>query len=285
MRERWTEMLGRCAAARGVLVAGLLVGLPVYGLAGQAGVAQTPVVQEPTYEPQEGQEGKDVVWVPTPEALVQAMLDIAKVTAADRVIDLGSGDGRTVIAAAKRGATAHGIEYNPEMVALAQRNAAAAGVTARATFEKADLFESDLSKASVISMFLLPSINLELRPKLLDLKPGIRIVSNTFTMEAWEPDDRATVDDDCMSWCTALLWIVPAKVAGTWTMEDATLTLTQEFQMVSGTLGDAAVADGRLRGDELTFTVGDTSYTARVSGDTMHGTAGSGAWKASRQRP
>ena len=285
MTDRRLEMVGGWAAARVLVVAGVLVALPVHALAGQAGVAQTPVAQEPAYEPQEGQEGKDVVWVPTPEALVQAMLDIANVTAADRVIDLGSGDGRTVIAAAKRGATAHGIEYNPDMVALAQRNAAEAGVTARATFEKADLFESDLSKATVITMFLLPSINLELRPKLLDLQPGIRIVSNTFTMEAWEPDDRTTVEDDCMSWCTALLWIVPAKVAGTWKMGDATLTLTQEFQMVSGTLGGETVADGRLRGDELTFRVGATTYVARVSGDTMQGVTGSQAWTASRDQP
>ncbi len=285
MTDRRLEMVGRWAAARCMVVAGVLMVLPVYGHAGQARAAQTPVAQEPAYEPQEGQEGKDVVWVPTPEALVQAMLDIAKVTAADRVIDLGSGDGRTVIAAAKRGATAHGIEYNPDMVALAQRNAVAAGVTARATFEKADLFESDLSRATVITMFLLPSINLELRPRLLDLQPGIRIVSNTFTMEAWEPDDRTTVDDDCMSWCTALLWIVPAKVSGTWKLGDDTLTLTQEFQMVSGTLGDAPVTDGRLRGDQLTFRVGETAHTARVSGDTMEGTAGSHSWTASRQQP
>lgn len=278
MTNRRSENVVRGALA--MVVTALLVAPPSTV---QAGQAQTPVQTPPApYEPQEGQEGKDVVWVPTPEALVQAMLDIAKVTAADRVIDLGSGDGRTVIAAAKRGATAHGIEYNPDMVALAQHNAAAAGVTARATFEKADLFESDLSRATVITMFLLPSINLELRPKLLDLKPGTRLVSNTFTMEAWEPDDRVTVGEGCSSWCTALLWIVPAKVAGTWQLGRETLTLTQEFQMVSGTLGTAALTEGRLRGDQITFRVGEATYEGQVSGDTITGTAGGTRFSATR---
>jgi SAM-dependent methyltransferase len=239
--------------------------------------AQAPQAPAEPYVPQEGQEGKDVVWVPTPQALVERMLDIANVSPDDYLIDLGSGDGRTVITAAKRGLRAHGIEYNPDMVALARHRAAEAGVADRATFEEADLFEADLSKASVITMFLLPSINLELRPKLLELKPGTRIVSNTFTMEAWEPDERSTVEDDCTSWCTALLWIVPAKVAGTWRVGDQTLTLTQEFQMVSGTLGDVAIADGRLRGDVLTFTAGGRVYEGRVEGDAIVGTAGGSA--------
>src|SRR5512134_4066794 len=140
-----------------------------------------------TYEPTVGQEGKDVVWVPTPQALVDKMLDMAKVTPNDFVMDLGSGDGRTVITAAKRGATAMGIEYNPDMVTLSQKNAADAGVSAKATFVKADLFEQDLSKPTVITMFLLPSINMKLRPKILDLRPGTRIVTNSFTMEDWQP--------------------------------------------------------------------------------------------------
>ena len=166
------------------------------------------------FQPSVGQPGKDVVWVPTPQALVDKMLDMAKVTAADYVIDLGSGDGRTVITAAKRGARAQGIEYNPDMVALSQKNAAAAGMTSRATFAKADLFESDFSQATVITMFLLPDINLRLRPKILDLKPGTRIVSNTFTMEDWQADQTATIAGDCITWCTALFWVVPAKVQG-----------------------------------------------------------------------
>src|SRR5207247_6551650 len=188
------------------------------------------------YEQHVGQEGKDVIWVPTPQALVDKMLDMAKVTPKDYVIDLGSGDGRTVITAAKRGTRAHGIEYNPDMVELSKRNAANERVGDKATFVKADLFESDFSKATVISMFLLPSINLQLRPKILDLKPGTRVVSNTFTMEDWQPDEKATIEP-CTQWCTALLWIVPAKVDGTWRTPQGDLTLKQQFQVVSGTLG------------------------------------------------
>src|SRR5690349_14708089 len=148
--------------------------------------------EESAYQPSVGQEGKDVVWVPTPQALVDKMLDMAKVTPKDYVIDLGSGDGRTVITAAKRGAKALGIEYNPEMVELSKRNAAKEGVSDKASFMKADLFESDFSQAQVITMFLLPSINMKLRPKILNLKPGTRIVSNTFDMEDWKPDEDAT---------------------------------------------------------------------------------------------
>ena len=143
------------------------------------------------YEPQVGQEGKDVIWVPTPQALVDKMLDMAKVTPKDYVIDLGSGDGRTVITAAKRGSKALGIEYNPDMVELSKRTAAKEGVSDKASFVKADLFESDFSQAQVITMFLLSSINLKLRPKILDLKPGTRIVSNTFDMGDWKPDQTA----------------------------------------------------------------------------------------------
>ena len=183
--------------------------------------------QQPSrdYQPQVGQQGKDVIWVPTPQALVDKMLDMAKVTPQDFVMDLGSGDGRTVITAAKRGARALGIEYNPNMVELSQKNAAAAGVTARATFQNADLFETDLSKAQVITMFLLPSINMKLRPKILDLRPGTRIVSNTFTMEDWEADETQRIEQDCTSWCTALLWIVPAKVGGNWRVGENQLVL------------------------------------------------------------
>ena len=167
--------------------------------------------QTKPFEPTVGQAGKDVVWVPTPQALVEKMLDLAKVTPQDFVMDLGSGDGRTVITAAKRGASAQGIEYNPDMVDLSKKNAEAAGVSDKATFTKADLFETDFSKAQVVTMFLLPSINMRLRPTILKMKPGTRIVSNTFTMEDWEPDETETIGGDCVSWCTAHLWIVPAQ--------------------------------------------------------------------------
>ena len=257
-----------------LMIAAALAAAPAHG---QATATQKP------FEPQVGQAGKDVVWVPTSQALVDKMLDMAKVTPQDFVMDLGSGDGRTVITAAKRGARAQGIEYNPDMVELSKKNAAAAGVTARATFEKADLFETDFSKAQVITMFLLPSINMKLRPKLLDLKPGTRIVSNTFTMEDWEADETETISGDCSNWCTALLWIVPAKVEGTWQLGNHPLTLTQKFQMVSGTFGSQPIS-GRLRGDEITFTVGNQKYTGRVDGNMIKGTiAGGAAFTATRK--
>jgi hypothetical protein len=241
------------------------------------------------YEPRVGQEGKDVVWVPTPQAVVNKMLDMAKVTAKDHVIDLGSGDGRTVITAAKRGAKAHGIEYNPDMVELSKRNAAKEGVSDKASFAKADLFESDFSQATVITMFLLPDINLKLRPKILDLKPGTRIVSNSFTMGEWTADETATVGEDCASYCTALLWIVPAKVSGSWQMPQGELTVKQNFQMISGTFrsGNSATAitDGKVRGDQISFSAGGAQYTGRVNGNVIEGTAkggNNGKWSATR---
>lgn len=237
------------------------------------------------YEPQVGQEGKDVVWVPTPQALVDKMLDMAKVTAKDYVIDLGSGDGRTVITAAKRGAKAHGIEYNPDMVELAKRNAAKEGVNDKATFAKADLFESDLSQAQVITMFLLSSINMKLRPKILDLKPGTRIVSNTFDMGEWKPDETGRADN-CNNYCTAYLWIVPAKAGGSWKLPNGELTLKQTFQMISGTLKSGNVVapvSGKLNGDQISFSAGEAQYTGRVNGNSMEGTLKSGGnWSAKR---
>jgi hypothetical protein len=252
--------------------------------------AQAQQGQKEPFKPEVGQPGKDVVWVPTPQVLVDKMLDMAKVTPKDFVMDLGSGDGRTVITAAKRGARAVGIEYNPNMVELSRANAAKEGVTDKATFMKADLFESDLSQATVITMFLLPEINLKLRPKILDLKPGTRIVSNSFTMEDWEPDQTETVSEGCTRWCTALFWFVPAKVQGTWRLPQGQLELTQTFQKFSGTLRvgatDTPISDGRLRGDQITFTAGGAEYGGRVNGNTIEGTvktaSGSSAWKATR---
>jgi len=243
--------------------------------------------QSGTFVPQVGQAGKDVVWVPTPQALVEKMLDMAKVTPQDFLMDLGSGDGRTVITAAKRGLRAQGIEYNPDMVALSQANAKKEGVADRATFTKADIFETDFTKAQVITLFLLPSLNMKLRPTILNMRPGTRIVSNSFTMEDWQADETETVTGDCTSWCTAYLWIVPAKVDGAWQLGNAgTLTLKQNFQMVSGTLGSAAISAGRLKGDDITFTVGNTVYTGKVNGTGMSGTSkggASGSWTASKK--
>ena len=240
--------------------------------------------EQKPFEPQVGQPGKDVVWVPTPQALVDKMLDMAKLTPQDFHMDLGSGDGRTVITAAKRGARSTGIEYNPDMVTLSQANAKKEGVSDRATFVRADLFETDFSKANVITLFLLPSLNMKLRPTLLSMRPGTRVVSNTFTMEDWTPDETATVGDDCVSWCTALLWIVPAKVEGTWDVPGAgAMTLYQQFQMVTGSLGSAKIADGRLRGDEITFTASGAKYTGKVNGNTITGTVNGKPFTATKK--
>jgi len=239
------------------------------------------------YQPQVGQEGKDVIWVPTPQSLVNRMLDIGKVTSRDYLIDLGSGDGRTVITAAKRGAKALGIEYNPDMVELSKRNAAKEGVSDKASFIKADLFESDFSQATVITMFLLPDINLRLRPKILDLKPGTRIVSNSFTMGEWKADDTVDAKDSCVSYCTAYLWIVPAKVEGTWRLPAGELTLKQSFQMISGALksgnNSTPIANGKLNGDQITFNAAGALYTGKINGDVMEGSVSTGGnWKATR---
>jgi precorrin-6B methylase 2 len=249
------------------------------------GLAQAQPAKE--YEPSVGQEGKDVVWVPTPQELVDKMLDMAKVTPKDYVIDLGSGDGRTVITAAKRGSKALGIEYNPDMVELSKRNAAKEGVGDKANFVKADLFESDFSQAQVITMFLLPSINIKLRPKILNLKPGTRIVSNSFDMEDWKADETATASG-CDHWCTAHLWIVPAKVGGTWKLPQGELNLKQTFQMISGTLRNGNVTtpiSGKLNGDQISFTAGAAQYTGRVNGNAIEGTVKGGSdskWTATR---
>lgn len=250
-------------------------------------LAPAALAQTTSYEPTPGQAGKDVVWVPTPSELVEKMLDMAQVTAQDIVMDLGSGDGRNVIAAAKRGARAIGVEYNPEMVALSQRLAREAGVADRATFVEGDMFEADVSKATVLALFLLPSNLDKLMPKFLALKPGTRIVNNTFGVTGWDPDATEKIEGDCTSWCTALLNIVPARIAGTWRLGTSDLTLTQEFQRVSGTLGADAIAEGRLSGEQFTFKAGQTEYSGRVSGDRLEGiatTAGRQApWTAIRQ--
>lgn len=239
------------------------------------------------YAPTVGQVGKDVVWVPTSQTLVDRMLNMAQLTAKDQLVDLGSGDGRTVITAAKRGATARGIEFNPDLVALSQRAAAAEGVARKATFVQADIFESDFSHATVVTLFLLPELNLRLRPKLLDMKPGTRVVSNSFDMGDWQPDERVQVADDCSSFCNAYKWIVPAKVAGTWSLEGQPLELTQSFQMLGGSYGPGGVrqqiSDARMDGSRIRFTIGADQYTGRVEGAVMSGTVNGGkAWTARR---
>lgn len=256
----------------------------VFSAVAACAAAQT----KPEFQPEVGQQGKDVVWVPSPQELVDRMLDMAKVTPKDYLMDLGSGDGRTVITAAKRGVTALGIEYNPDMVALSRRNAEKAGVSAKATFQEADIFKTDLSKATVITLFLLTDLNLKLRPTILTLKPGTRIVSNTFRMGEWEPDQ--TVELGCDTYCTAYLWIVPAKVEGGWKSGAGELVLKQEFQKVTGTLKSgnvsAPIVHGKLSGDTISFAAGGAEYHGRVSAKGIEGTVKangkSSAWKASR---
>ena len=239
----------------------------------QAPAQNDTVPKEPAsapFEPSSGQPGKDVVWVPTPQALVDRMLSMAKVGRRDYVMDLGSGDGRTVITAAKRGARALGVEYNPDMVELSKRNAEKEGVEKKATFVKADLFETDFSRATVITMFLLPDINIRLRPKILGLKPGTRVVSNSFTMGDWESDETQTVkpEEGCdTSWCTAYLWIVPAQVAGTYSLPQGELVLKQKFQTLSGTLetgGKTYALEGKVRGRFVVFDAGGKTYRGHM---------------------
>jgi SAM-dependent methyltransferase len=244
----------------------------------------------PAFEPQVGQAGKDVIWVPTQPYTVTRMLKMAQVTPKDFVIDLGSGDGRIAIAAAKEFKTrALGIEYNPDMVEFSKREATKAGVTSMVEFRKADIFESDFSQATVITMYLLPQLNLQLRPKLLDMKPGTRLVSHQFTMDDWQPDETSTINGR-----DAHLWIVPAKVAGDWSMrvEGATATakpaaefklgLRQQFQKLSGEWNDKdgrhGLRDPFLSANRISFGILDDAGTmwrfeGTVEGERMSGRA------------
>ncbi len=242
-----------------------------------------------TYTPLPYQEGKDVVWVPTPSPLVEKMLDMARLTPQDVVIDLGSGDGRNVIAAARRGARAHGIEFEAGLVELSRRNAATAGISDRATFAEGDMFEADLSQATVLPLFLLEENLARLVPKFMQLRPGTRIVNNSFRIAGWEPDETGTAGGGCERYCTAYLYIVPARVAGTWRLGGGELVLDQRFQMLSGTFTSQGrlvpVLDGRLDGDAISFRLGDVRYSGRVAGEAMSGEirgAASRPWTATK---
>ena len=217
------------------------------------GSAAALAEEKKDYTPEVGQPGKDVVWVPTPDAVVQKMLDMAQVTKKDRLVDLGSGDGKIAIAAAKRGARAKGVEFNPDMVALSKRNAQAAGV--QVELVRGDIFETDFSDADVLTLYLLPELNERLRPTILKMKPGTRVVSHQFTMGDWEPDEEANVDSH-----RALFWLVPARVAGNWTVQVADegdkgtmkLQLRQRYQKVEG----QSTWDGASRPDRGRQAVG-----------------------------
>lgn len=226
---------------------------------------------EKVFQPQTGQSGKDVIWVPTDDALVRKMLELAKVTKHDKVYDLGAGDGKIAIMAGKEfGARAVGIEYNPDMVRLGQCLAEVAGVTDRVTIRQGDIFESDFSDATVITLYLLPDLNLRLRPTLLDMKPGTRVVSHSFTMAEWEPDAQVSSDSG-----HAYLWIIPAKVAGEWTFQprdgkgDApsfTVKLEQTFQQLSGSAGSAQLSDAKIEGPRIEFSFPGEAGLTRVAG-------------------
>ena len=252
----------RAAAALAVALA--------LALAGAAAAQPAAPASAAPVEPEVGQAGKDVIWIPTPQALVDAMLDMAKVGADDVVIDLGSGDGRLVISAARRGARALGVDLDANLVALARQRAEREGLAGRARFERRDLFTQDLSEATVVTMFLLTEINLKLRPRLLALRPGTRLVSNTFDMGAWQPDETRTVgrESPCEhGWCTALMWIVPAKVGRTQRAPDGDLVLAQSFQRLTGTLRGPAgrvPVTGTVRGDEVTLQAGERTLRGTV---------------------
>jgi len=280
----------RLAAA---MLAALLVALPA--------AAQTKPKPE-AYEPHVGQAGKDVIWVPTPDEVVERMLRMAQVTPNDYVVDLGAGDGKIAIMAAKKfGARAMGIEYNPDMARHAQRNAEKAGIASRARIVQGDIFVTDFTQATVLTMYLLPALNLKLRPQILAMRPGTRVVSHSFNMDDWEPDESSSMDGR-----RAYYWVVPAKVAGTWSLEltgggaaeKSELTLEQRYQKLEGTVSlGAAVLGGlrepRLRGFDIAFAYIDNSsvrreLSGRVSGNRMEGSfrtdAGTeGRWVATKK--
>ena len=249
------------------------------------------------FEPQVGQAGKDVIWVPSPDDIVDRMLTMAQVTPNDLVIDLGSGDGKIAIAAAKKfGARSMGIEYNPEMVKLSQANSQAAGVATKATFRNADIFATDFSQATVVTMYLLPGLNMKLRPQLLSMKPGTRIASHSFSMEDWEADEISSVDGR-----RAYFWVVPANVQGGWSVDaggqKSDVTLEQTFQKIHGTVGIATLQAGlrepKLRGFLISFAYVDAAgvrrdFNGRVNGGKMEGSfrdekGAEGRWTATKK--
>jgi hypothetical protein len=248
-----------------------------------------PAFAAEEFQPYSGQPGKDVVWVPTPPELVEKMLDMAKLTPKDYVIDLGSGDGRNVIAAAKRGAHGHGVEYNPDMVVLSQRIAAREGVADKAKFIQGDMFAADISKATVLPLFLLPDNLRKLKPKFLGLRPGTRIVTNGYEIDGWEPEEVGKLYGNCTSWCTAYLYVLPPNVAGTWRLPQGDLRLEQDFRRLSGTFTangqSVPIEHARLKGTRISFSVGMNRYEGQVKGKAMSGTMtgrSAGHWKAVR---
>ncbi len=235
-----------------------------------------PAGAQQTDEPQIGQAGKDVIWVPTPPELIETMFTLAGITRHDYVVDLGSGDGRVVIAAARRGARSLGVEYDPVLVRRSREAAALAGVAGRARFVQGDMYKARVPQATALALFLLPTNLAKLRDQFLALRPGTRIVINTFGIPGWRHDAEASLDV-CDPWCSAKLWIVPAQVAGVWHTSEGTLTLTQHFQDLSGILatpqGYLPLTEGHLAGTQVSFDIGARHVVASVGGGTMTGTA------------
>jgi SAM-dependent methyltransferase len=261
----------RMAVCAALAVASLLLALPA--------AAQQPK----PYEPQVGQAGKDVIWVPTPDEVVNRMLRMAQVTKDDLVFDLGAGDGKIAIAAAKIGARSVGVEYNPEMARHAQSNVEKAGVGSRARIIQGDIFKTDFTQATVITMYLLPALNMKLRPQILQMRPGTRIVSHSFTMEDWEPDETSNMDGR-----RAYFWVVPANINGGWTLDSTgdkhELSIEQKFQKIDGTIGlghtQGGLRHARLSGFVISFSFVDNAGAKRdYSGRVVSGTRMEGGWK------
>jgi SAM-dependent methyltransferase len=248
----------------------LLLSSQLLALAAQQGTGPKP------HLPVVGQKGKDVVWVPSPPELIEAMFRLVRLTEKDTLLDLGSGDGRLVIAAAKAGAYGIGVEFNPELVELSRRNADKAGLSDRTLFIASDLFNYKPDHATVISLFLLDQINNKLKPRLLALRPGTRIVSNTFTMGDWKPDRDTIIDYNPNNWNNAHLWIVPARADGIWRISGNALSIRQTYQFISGTFvsEDAVIpiTDGRISGSAITFSIGKRKYSGLIEGEKMSGT-------------
>jgi hypothetical protein len=257
--------------------------------------------QHSDFKPYVGQQGKDVVWVPTPDEVVDRMLTMAQTKPEDFVVDLGAGDGKIAIAAAKKfGARSMGVEYNPDMVAFAQKNAQAAGVTGKAQIVHGDIFATDFTQATVLTMYLLPSLNMKLRPQILAMRPGTRVVTHAFNMEDWEPDESSDVDGR-----RVYFWVVPANVAGRWAMElsgggtseKLSLNFDQKFQKIEGVayLGSllAGLREARLSGFRISFAYVDSrgvrrDFSGRVTGTTMEGSyrtdgGQEGRWSAAKK--
>jgi hypothetical protein len=263
----------------------LLLGLILVSASAGAVLAQE-ATKKP-FEPVPGLAGKDAVWVPSPLITVEKMLDVAGITPKDFVMDLGSGDGRNIIAAGKRKVNGLGVEWNQDLVDLSNQLAEKTGVAQYAKFVQGDMYAADISKASVLALFLLTENMNKMVPKFLAMRPGSRIVINGFGITGWTPDVTDRAEGDCGTWCTVHLFYVPANVAGMWQTAGGELTLKQSFQVLTGTLAsggkDLPIEKGKMRGDEISFVAGGVEYTGKVDGKTIQGTAKGSPWTATRK--